>query len=299
MCDHASVLPYAAYLRVYQPMSAFPPRTRAYWAAYARSPDRPRRVAAVAAEHADSLRRAAASPARVAPREESTHAYVRRWEGECYICPWQTRLRSWIAFREFRTAAPAPLLSAVLPAAAARAASAELASWQGEGQSSTTQILTSRWAIPMVWFALFAPDDRCLVLDRERPADPDGASPGLPRALLYVTDMGQARRRAADAVALPRHTGNDGADIRLRRELAAARQLEEWLHQWHPRSLVELDYAGLVTLLSDAQLSADHSVAETHAALSGLAAGQPELAQAMYLRLRERWRTVRALQRAN
>lgn len=297
------MLPYAAYLRVYQPISAYPPRTRAYWLAYARSPHRPRRINAVTAEHTESLRRALATPVRIAPREESTHAYVRKWRTRIYVCPWQTRLRSWIAFRDFRRATPRGLLSAFLPASSAAEAHAGLDDWAAQGESSTAQILTSRWSIPVAWFALFSDEERSLSLP-EAPsgqAAGDTLRPDTPRALLYVTDMGTARLRAAAAVAVAEGGEADGPFLGGGSvwSLRTARRVEEWLHQWHPESLVELDYAGLVGLFGDEELQGDHSAAEAATAVEGLRRGEPEVSTAMYQRLRRRWRAVQALEHAN
>ncbi|QVQ50600.1 hypothetical protein J4H86_17055 [Spiractinospora alimapuensis] len=307
------MLPYAAYLRVYQPISAYPPRTRAYWRAYAHSPHRPRRHGAVAAEHAENLRRAVSSPARVAPHSESEHAYVRRWNGQTYVCPWQTRLRSWMAFRDFWRSTPRGLLSSYLPDTAAGAARAGYESWARDGEPSAAQILTSTWRIPLTWFALFEDAERCLVLGGKHapPSSPhDQLSPERPepppRSLLYVTGMSEARRRAATVHQLlpPTRDPRPGDAALARREgiLPALRRmpsLEEWLHTWHPNSLIELDYGGLVQLLSDDHLRADHSAAEVAAAIDGDRLGQRPVALAMYRRLKRRWRAVRALERAN
>jgi hypothetical protein len=62
---------------------------------------------------------------------------------------------------------------------------------------------------------------------------------------------------------------------------------------------VELDYGGLVHLFNDAALRADQSVAEVSAAIRALGDGEPELAIAMYQRLRSRWRALQALELAN
>ena len=104
-CQYSCVLPYAAYLRVYEPLSAFPEAEERRWAEYAASPGRPRRGGALAAEQAESLRRAIAFPSLPAPKRESDHAYVRWSEGVTYICPWQTRLRSWLVLSRLRAAA--------------------------------------------------------------------------------------------------------------------------------------------------------------------------------------------------
>src|SRR6266480_4901237 len=96
-CHDAIVLPYAAYLRVYEPLAAFGEADSREWAAYAASPLRPRRAGALAAEQGGSLRRMIALPPVLSPRQESQDAYVRWVDGVTYICPWQTRLRSWLA----------------------------------------------------------------------------------------------------------------------------------------------------------------------------------------------------------
>jgi hypothetical protein len=144
---------YAAYLRIYEPVSAFGEPDRSRWAAYAASAARPRRRDSLMVEHAEALRRAIAAPQVVVPELESEHAYVR-------------------------------------------------------------------------------------------------------------------------------HVGR-------------------WLEDFHPYSLVELDYGGLVHLVSDDALCGDQSVAEIRAAIDGAARGQCELAAAMYLRAHSRWRALAELELAN
>src|SRR5699024_9777543 len=78
MCHDAHVLPYTAYLRIYQPVDAFSPHERRRWEEYAASHDRPRRINALAAEHSESLGRLLTFPPRAAPSEESENAYLRR-----------------------------------------------------------------------------------------------------------------------------------------------------------------------------------------------------------------------------
>ena len=66
-----------------------------------------------------------------------------------------------------------------------------------------------------------------------------------------------------------------------------------------PYSLVELDYGGLVQVLSDDALSSDHSAAEIAAAIDGVAKGERELALAMYQRAHSRWRGLAEYEMAN
>jgi hypothetical protein len=62
---------------------------------------------------------------------------------------------------------------------------------------------------------------------------------------------------------------------------------------------VELDYGGLVHLVSDDALCGDQSVAEIRAAIDGAARGECELAVAMYMRARDRWRAFAEFEQAN
>jgi hypothetical protein len=111
--------------------------------------------------------------------------------------------------------------------------------------------------------------------------------------MLYVTSMSQARRRVARAlVVIRRHVGDVGA-------LTEVEDVGRWLEEFHPHSLVELDYGGLVHLMDDETLRADQSVAELATALTGLDNGQEELAFAMYQRVILRWRSIQSLESAN
>ena len=76
-------------------------------------------------------------------------------------------------------------------------------------------------------------------------------------------------------------------------------QIGRWLEEFHPHSVVELDYGGLVHLLDDDSLRADQSVAEVSAAISACRKGQQELAIALYQRLRGRWQALESLEAAN
>jgi hypothetical protein len=156
-----------------------------------------------------------------------------------------------------------------------------------------------------VWFAPFAPEERWLVLGTA--AEPEARGPATAsatRTLSYATAMPQARRRVAGALAAVRRAQAAGlaAQPGGPGPAAAYPELAEvgrWLEEFHPRSLVELDYGGLVHLLNDAALRADQSVAEVSAAIRALDDGEQELAAAMYQRLRTRWQALEALELAN
>ncbi len=305
------MLPCAAYLRVYEPLSAFERAERARWEAYAASADRPRRADALEAEREDALRRIIAVPPIVAPAKESDHAYVRWADGITYVCPWQTRLRSWLALGRLRATTRPPLADAFAPGQADRAAE-EFSRWEGKEVASRVYIQSSTWSVPPTWFVPFAPAERWLVLgttgdiQSTRPATASAT-----RTLIYATTMAQARRRVARALgtvrripgtaqarrapgARPEHDAPPTAA--LVRVSVALEEIGRWLEEFHPHALVELDYGGLVQLLDDDALRADQSVAEVSAAVSALASREFELAAAMYQRLRARWRELEAIE---
>ncbi|MEV6981645.1 hypothetical protein AB0M95_10365 [Sphaerisporangium sp. NPDC051017] len=295
------MLPYAAYLRVYEPLSAFTEQERAFWAAYADSKDRPRRAFALEAEHAEAVRRLLGVPPMPAPGAESTNAYLRRIEETLYVCPWQSRLRSWVAFARFRGATPIKLADRFVPRTIAEQTADDFDRHKQKGGSSSlrTHIRTSTWHVPTSWFVPFDSAERWLVLGHREEPSAEPSAPATPtttapaRNLLYVTSMAQARRRVARAlVVIRRHVGEVGT-------LTEVEEVGRWLEEFHPHSLVELDYGGLVHVMDDATLQADQSAAELAAALTGLDTGQEELAYAMYQRVIVRWKSIQALESAN
>ncbi|ACY95899.1 MULTISPECIES: hypothetical protein [Thermomonospora] len=173
------MLPYAAYLRVYEPVTAFPEPLRSLWAAYAESGRRPRRAQALAAEHGEAVRRLVSVPPVVAPDSESRHAYVRRAGGITYICPWETRLRSWLAFARFRAGLPPGVSAAFVPEGQAERITGEFERWKASGHSLRPHILSSTWHVPLSWFVPFDPAERCLLLGDRDPGGGNGAPNGL------------------------------------------------------------------------------------------------------------------------
>ena len=306
------MLPCAAFLRVYEPLSAFGTAERSRWEAYAAAQNRPRRAEALEAERIDALRRIIALPPIVVPAQESPHAYVRCADGITYVCPWQTRLRSWLALGQLRATAGSLLADAFAPGQEQQAPE-DVARPEGKGVPPRVYIQSSTWSVPLEWFVPFAPTERWLVLGSAAEAASKGpaATASATRTLGYATAMAQARRRVARALAAVRRgsaprpadrakdPGQGGRAPSSAAMIRVGGEFEEvgrWLEEFHPHSLVELDYGGLVQLLDDDALRADQSVAEVSAAVSALASGEYELATAMYQRLRARWRNLEAIQ---
>lgn len=272
------LVPYAAYLRVYEPLAAFPEPERGHWARYARRERTPTAQ--------DELRRSLAdllpTPPVPVPVHESGDAFVTEVDGVVCVCPWRTRLRGWLALEELSEQLPAPLLDAVLPPVVRGQAAADYEQWRERNPDARPWIRTAVWQVPVRWFVLFSDD--------EREYEPAGA--GAPR-LRYRTPMVQARRRVARALKTLRESIDEGP---LTEGLV---DVGRWLEEFHPRSLVELDYGGLVHALTGAQLDEDHSAADLAEGIAALGAGDGERAGEAYARLVDRWRAVKDLQFAN
>ncbi|MFL6138404.1 MAG: hypothetical protein ACJ74O_11455 [Frankiaceae bacterium] len=301
------LLPYAAHLRVYEPLVAFTAGERERWAAYAAAGSAPQRAAGLAAEHRAAVLGLLATPPKVAP-DGPEHAFVRRHAGRIQVCPWRTRERSWLALVEFHSGLPEEVAAAFVPTAVADDAESRLERWIADHPDQHLHIRTSAWHVPLAWYGLFERAERELVL-AQRPHAPEAApasdvqGPDAPaatapavterRCCTYLTTMAEARRRSARALAVLRRALADGS---------LAGQVEEvarWLEEFHPHAIVELDYGGLVQVLTDDELRDDDSPEQVAEALRALGDGDADGAAAACDRVVERWRRVRAIEEAN
>ncbi|MET7887294.1 hypothetical protein [Streptomyces avermitilis] len=273
------IVPYASYLRVYEPLAAFPEPERGHWARYARRPERP--------SYQDELRRSLAdllpTPPIPVPVHESGDAFVLDVEGVVCVCPWRTRLRGWQALGELAEEFPAPVLDAVLPPLVRRQAAQDYERWLARNPDARPWIRTSTWQVPLNWFVL--------VSDEERRYEKGAGE--VPPVLRYRTPMVQARRRVARGLRTLKDTIDEGPLI------DGLLDAGRWLEEFHPRSLVELDYGGLVHVLPAGHLDGDHSAADVAAGIEALRVGDGAAAGEAYGRLVERWRSVRDRRSAN
>lgn len=290
------VIGYSAHLRVYEPLGSLPEPERDHWTGYVESGRAISRPALMQREHEIGVAALLAVPARADLRAGADHAYVRHLDGLTYVCPWRLQVRAWEALGEFRALLPAEIADAFLPTAQADAAEADYEAWIAANPDVAVGIRSETWTVPIPWFVLFEPDERRLVLGERRRAAGEGAAPaqtGLDRALVYLTAMSRARRRAARALHVVRRAFGESPAVE------ALEEVGRWLEEFHPHSLVELDYGGLVHLLDDETLAADDSVGELHAALDHLGKGDSEAAAARYESVLGRWRALAALEHAN
>ncbi len=290
--------PFAAYLRVYEPLIAFERARQQHWRRY------------LTAERA--------VPQSVGPRQQRRavlqalgagwtklpvlpdDAYVLTEQDMVLVCPWDLRIQVAQGALSARHGVPAAIADAFVPPALTGAAEQAVSEWttaanplgdrpavgSGEGSAlSHDQLLhelVSGWSIPARWFAFVEYDERQVTLAADD------------RHLRYRTSMAKARRRAHRTLAVLRRTIGETAPI-----TAAAESDVRWLEEFHPRSVVELDYGGLAYLLGDRELLDDDSpqiVADTVAAL---ARDDAQKAGELYSHLIERWRKVQLRERRN
>lgn len=267
-------VPYVAYLRVYEPLAAFPEPERSYWARYAKRGATPTAV--------DEQRRALAdllpTPPVPVPVHESGDAFVAVVDDVTCVCPWRTRLRGWQALASLEELLPASVLDAALPPVVRRQATCDYERWRERNPDARPWIRASTWHVPVRWFVLFDDDEREYAKGEPVPA------------LRYRTPMVQARRRVARGLRTLRDALEEGPLI------DGLVDVGRWLEEFHPRSLVELDYGGLVHAVPEGQLAEDRSVAEVAEGLAALREGDGERAGAAYEKLSQRWRAVRERQ---
>jgi hypothetical protein len=167
-----------------------------------------------------------------------------------------------------------------------------------------------RWSVPVRWFVLFDREERRLQLGPAGadfggfgsmggafggPGDGGGATEGvaISRSLVYRTAMAKARRRVARALQVLRKALPDGPTV------PSVEALGRWLEEFHPRSLVELDYLGLVDLCAESTLRTDDSAGDVAEALAALQRGDTKLASVAYERVIDRWRVAYSVESSN
>src|SRR3954451_4115745 len=290
---------YSAYLRVYEPLAAFPDDAQRRYRALLDAGHLLDRRRAVEVEHQAALRAVVSDPPGLAT-DHAGDAIATTEDGVPYLCPLDLRMRCWDSLAEFRELLPDPLTDAFVPPGVAAQADAEATEWRRDHADDQPHVLTGRWQVPMRWLVLFEPGERRLVLGPrvERYAAVGGA-PGpdraadLSRCLVYVTAMSRARRRLARTLAVVRRTLEEGPIA------AGIEELGRWLEAFHPHSLVELDYGGLVHLMDDDTLRDDASVADITESVAALGRGDAAGATSGYERVISRWRPIASVESAN
>lgn len=275
---------FASYLRVYEPLTAFDRDRQVFWRKYAREGRALGPVEGPVRQRSAVLEALGAGWTRLPDLPDE--AYVLQWGDSLLVCPWNLRLRVAEAALNARDGVPSVLADAFVPPVLAGQAKAVVEDWRSGAKVLEhgvprvhEQIAT--WGVPLRWFVFVDLEEREIDLSSER------------RTLRYRTEISKARRRAHRAVAVLRKSLGDAPITE------AVEEGTRWLEEFHPRSIVELDYGGLVNLLPDDVLAGDDSPGLVAAGLSALARGDADDASAAYEKLVDRWRAVQLLERCN
>ncbi len=275
---------FAAYLRVYEPLTAFDRERQVYWRRYVREGRAIAPLEGPGKQRTAVLEALGAGWTRLPDLPED--AYVLEADDTLLVCPWNLRFRVAEAALTARDGVPQVLADAFVPSVLAGLAKTVVDDWRSGSQVLERgmprvheQIAT--WGIPLRWFVFIDLSERELVLE-----------PGN-RILRYRTEISKARRRAHRAHSVLKKTLGDVPVTR------AVEESSRWLEEFHPRSIVELDYGGLVGLLPDETLKTDDSPGLVAAGLTALSRGESDAAAETYEQIVVRWRAVQLLERSN
>jgi hypothetical protein len=282
--DRAVPSLFASYLRVYEPLTAFDRERQVFWRRYVRE------GRAVGPQEGPGMQRTAVIEALGAgwtrlpdlPEE----AYVLEADDTLLVCPWSLRLRVAEAALNARDGVPSVIADAFVPPVLAGQAKAVVDDWRSGAKVLEQGVprvheQVATWGVPLRWFVFVDLGERELVIRPER------------RSLRYRTEISKARRRASKGLSVLRKSVGDAPITEAVEEGA------RWLEEFHSRSVVELDYGGLVDLLPDETLEEDDSPGLAAAGLAALSRGDADAASEAYEKLVARWRAVQLLERCN
>lgn len=294
--------PFVGYLRVYEPLSAFAApfadRLRSRLESHALT-----RSAVGEREQQLWLRSQLARPTRLLPGELAdgriapnlaldvlvlqpaevpTNESATVGPGPL-VCPLDLRPRAAAALAGFLSTTVGALRTEALQDNVDRARdhAAEVMSAE---QDASPHVISATWSVPLPWFAIVDPEDRHVLLSNGDQAV---------REVYWRCAMADARRRIARAYAVTRDSvGEDGP-------AAVLRETGRWLERFHPHSAVELDYGGLVGLMTDDELLEDTSAQDVWAILKAMEEDDPDAVNTHFLKVREFWSHLAAKERFN
>jgi|SRR5690625_5128564 len=277
--------PHQLHLRVYEPLVAFAPEQRRAWTQYlAAHPPSNEELSAQLYE--ESVRANAIANGPRLPAERVPHAYIARHEGQIMISPVQLR------FRSIRAAQERPDLFS--PTGLAHGAAAALLAslrderaefWDADDGQIHARI--AAWSAPIAWLLMFRPEDRC--------------NPGPQRLLLRASVQEVAQRLEAVQEELAAMRGG------IAPATSQMAKLSNWIHAFHPKGLIELDYGGVVSSLlanrllrrDENGLPFDEGLSDLRGARAALRAGNLKGAIAAFRRVYERINRANLLAQAS
>lgn len=289
--------PFVAYLRVYEPLSAFPAAARDRMRAAAESGPL-HRLDAGDHEQLMWLKSQTDVPQPTLPGElpdgEPAPGALRdllvvdpaevppgrgRLGPGPLICPLDLRPRSAAAVVGFLATALPPLRMAALGDIADRLRQ-KAGSVLAENPGGAVHVVSTTWTVPLPWFVIVDPACRQVTL-------------GESRSVHWLATMGDARRRVQRAHELAEQTFGDAGPTKVLLDTG------RWLAHFHEGSAVELDYGGLVELMDDDTIMSDTSAEDVNAILDAIERPDPAEVATRFERLREFWSNLAIRERLN
>ena len=263
-----------SYLRVYEPLSAFPASERERWEAP---------IEMIEDSERDSARRwliagALQTEPVLTPREG---AFVREVNGATLVCPWRTRLRMLAGLLAFRGSVPEEVADAFVTDEDARRAAHALATLGDDHPDIRSHILHANWHVPLRWFVAFSPEERVITEDRD----------GL--RIRYESPLATAADRIERAVSILEKSWIDSAVT------DTVKELDAWLEGFSDEGLLELDYSSVASIFEADDLLEDRSAEDVWSCLDSLAAGDVLRAGRLFGELTDRWTAIRAREVVN
>jgi len=273
------VLPYAAYLRVYEPAEVLAGGV----APVASGGSVPDPCELTRAEQLRSLHAAVRAPALAAPGPaHGEAAFELEREGRVFVAPTDEQLRGWLSLARLVGTLPPAAVRALTSIAVVDGADAALRSWRRDHPDSAEHVREATWRLPMPWLLVPAPAER------------ENYDLGERTSLRYLTPMVQARRRVARAHAAARRHFPDSE------ELLEVTDLGRWLETFHAHGWVELDLAGLGPVLHEVdRAEPDRSLVELASAVRALRAGRVDESVSRYQRVAGWWGGLALREHAN
>lgn len=271
------MLPYAAYLRVYEPVEVL---AGPAGSGEPESPPDPQEL--VRAEQRRSLDAALRAGTVVGTSPESEDAFRLERDGRVFVSPADTRLRGWLSLARLTDNLSGGARGALTSAAVVRDADEALRSWRQRHPDGAEHVREATWRLPMPWLLVAAPEE----------GEPYPV--GERESRRYRTPMVQARRRMARAHAAARQHFPDSDDV------ADVADLGRWLEAFHAHSWVELDLAGLGPLVAELDPDEpDRTLADMAESVAALRSGRVADAVDTYARVASWWGMLALREHAN
>lgn len=202
---------------------------------------------------------------------------------EPLVCPLDVRARSAAALVGFLTTSH-PSLREVALTARPETVREKAARVLAELPSGAVHVVSTTWTVPLPWFTIVDPARRHVVLATQD--DPR-------RRVCWRVTMADARARVTRAHDLAAKTMGDQGPTKVLEDTG------RWLEHFHEQSAVELDYGGLVQLLTDEQIEEDTSAADVNAIVAALEREDVEEIATRFEKLRDFWGELAVRERFN